>query len=197
AETAMRDTKSSTRLGGSSSSDSAKKGARNASDVLSEPGQLARMQGLMDLYASMNSEQLAEAAGKLEELPMAQRIMASMLLFARWGEIDPQAALAHAATLGPGGMFARPTILQSWASTDPANAAKYFSENPGDFAMMGFGRGPGGGDSGASVIAGEWAKVDPEAALALANSLTGNNKSSAINSIVSEMAATDPMKAAQ
>ncbi|MCH1922960.1 hypothetical protein L9G15_26470, partial [Shewanella sp. A3A] len=78
-----------------------------------------------------------DAAGKLEDLPMSQRIMASMLLFARWGEIDPQGALAHAATLGPGGMFARPTILQSWASTDPANAGKYFSENPGEFAMMG------------------------------------------------------------
>ena len=198
AETAMRDTKSSTRHSAGSGSDASKKGVRNVGDALSEPGQLARMQSLMDLYSGMNAEQLAEAAGKLEELPMAQRIMASMLLFARWGEIDPQGALAHAATLGGGGMFARPTILQSWASTDPANAAKYFSEHPGDFAMMGgFGGPGGGGDSAASVIATEWAKLDPDAAIAWANSLTGNNQSGALRSIVSELAGTDPTKAAQ
>jgi hypothetical protein len=148
----------------------------------------------------MNADQLAEAAGKLEELPMAQRIMASMLLFSRWGEVDPQGALAHAATLGPGGFFARPTILQSWASTDPANAAKYFTEHPGDFAMMGGfgGGGPGGGgDNAASVIATEWAKLDPDAAIAWANSLSGNSQSGALRSIISELAGTDPTKAAQ
>lgn len=179
-------------------SEGSKKGVRNVSDALNEPGQLARMQKLMDLYAGMNADQLAEAATKLEDLPMAQRIMASMLLFSRWGEVDPQGALAHAATLGPGGFFARPTILQSWASTDPANAAKYFSEHPGDFAMMGFGGGPGGGgESGSAVIATEWAKLDPDAAIAWAKSLTGNNQTGALRSIISELAGTDPTKAAQ
>jgi len=197
AESAMRDTKTTTRPGAGASAEGSKKGPRSVGEALSEPGQLARMQSLMDLYAGMNADQLAEAAGKLEELPMAQRIMASMLLFSRWGEVDPQGALAHAATLGPGGFFARPTILQSWASTDPANAAKYFSENPGDFAMMGGFGGPGGGESGAGTIATEWAKLDPEAALAWANGLTGNNQTSALRSIISELAGTDPTKAAQ
>ena len=197
AESAMRDTKTTVRPGASASAD-VKKGPRDVHQALGEQGQLARMQGLMDLYAAMNSDQLSEAAGKLEELPMAQRIMASMLLFSRWGEIDPQAALAHAATLGPGGFFARPTILQSWASTDPANAAKYFSENPGEFAMMGgFGGPGGGGEGGAGTIAAEWAKLDPTAALAWANSLSGNNQTNALRSIISELAGTDPTKAAQ
>jgi hypothetical protein len=195
AESAMRDTKSSTRAGNTSEAES-KKGPRSSGDALKEPGQLARMQGLMDLYAGMNADQLAAEAAKLEDLPMAQRIMASMLLFSRWGEIDPQGALAHAATLGPGGMFVRPTILQSWASTDPANAAKYFSENPGEFAMMG-GFGPGGGNNGAGTIAAEWAKLDPDAALAWANGLTGENQTSALRSIIGELAGTDPTKAAQ
>jgi hypothetical protein len=199
AESAMRDTKSSSRPGtATTAAEGSKKGARSVGDALSEPGQLARMQNLMDLYASMGAEQLAAEASKLEELPMAQRIMASMLLFSRWGEVDPQGALAHAATLGPGGFFARPTILQSWASTDPANAAKYFSENPGDFAMMGGWGGPGGGgDNAASVIATEWAKLDPDAAIAWANGLTGNNQTGALRSIISELAGTDPTKAAQ
>jgi hypothetical protein len=198
AESAMRDTKTSARAGTPGGSDTSKKGPRSASDALSEPGQLARMQSLMDLYAGMNAEQLSAEAAKLEELPMAQRIMASMLLFSRWGEIDPQGALAHAATLGPGGFFAPPTNLQSWASTDPANAAKYLSENPGEFAMMGgFGGPGGGGGNAASVIATEWAKLDPDAALAWANGLTGENQTGALRSIISELAGTDPTKAAQ
>jgi hypothetical protein len=192
----MRDTKTTTRPG-AANAEASKKGPRGVHEALSEPGQLARMQSLMDLYAGMNADQLAAEAGKLQDLPMAQRIMASMLLFGRWGEVDPQGALAHAATLGPGGFFARPTILQSWASTDPANAAKYFSENPGEFAMMGGFGGPGGGESGAGTIATEWAKLDPEAALAWANGLTGNNQTNALRSIISELAGTDPTKAAQ
>ena len=193
---ALRDTKTTTRPGAAANAE-AKKGPRSVGEAFSEPGQMARMQSLMDLYAGMNADQLAEAAGKLEELPMAQRMMASMLLFSRWGEVDPQGALAHAATLGPAGFFARPTILQSWASTDPANAAKYFSEHPGDFAMMGGFGGPGGGDGGAGTIAAEWAKLDPNAALAWANTLNGNNQTNALRSIISELAGTDPSKAAE
>ncbi len=195
ADAAMANTKTSKRAE-ASGADSSKR-ERKLGDILAEPGQLARMQSLMDHYAGMTKEQLESEAAKLEDLPMAQRMMASFLLFGRWGEVDPQGALAYAKTMGMGGMFVRPTILQSWASADPVNAAKYFSENPREFAQMGgFGRGPGGGESGASVIAAEWAKLDPEAALDWANTLQGNDKNSALNSVISEMATKDPMKAA-
>lgn len=172
---------------------------RNIDEILSEPGQLARIQALMDLYAGMDATQLQAEADKLERLPMAQRIMASLLLFGRWAEVDPMGALAHTDRMGFGGMFVRPTILQSWASVDPENAAKYFSENPRQFAMMGGpgGGGPMGGDGGASVIAGEWAKLDPEAALAWANGLQGRDKTGALASVIREMAGKDPAKAAE
>ena len=69
--------------------------------------------------------------------------MASFLLFGRWAEVDPTAAMSFSNTMGFAGMFVRPTILQSWASVDPANAAKYYAENPREFAMMGMmGGGP-------------------------------------------------------
>ena len=195
---AMLDTKSRSRPGDATrAGGNTKQRERTLSDILREPGQLARMQALMDLYAGMDASQLAAEAAKLDDLPMAQRMMASFLLFGKWGEIDPHGALAQANTMGMGGMFVRPTILQSWASVDPANAAKYFSENPREFAAMGgFGRGRGG-ESGSSVIAAEWAKLDPDAALTWANTLDGRDKSSALNSVISEMAATDPTKAAQ
>lgn len=170
--------------------------ARNLEEALREPGQMARMQMLVDLYASMTPEELQQAADGLEDLPMGDRILASILLFSRWAEEDPQGALAYSNTMGFGGMFARPTILRSWASVDPVNAAKYYTEHPDEFRMMGGGRGPGGGDTGAELIAREWAKMDPDAALAWANTLDGRDKSTAMVAVVGELAISDPTKAA-
>lgn len=163
------------------------------------PGNSSRIQALMDFYAGLTPDQYEEEAGKLENLPMNERIMASFLLFGRWAESDPTAAMAFSSTMGFTGMFVRPTILQSWASVDPANAAKYYSENPREFAMMGMmggGRGPMGGQTGASIIASEWARQDPDAALIWANSLT-TEKGQALNSVVGEVAKTDPKKASE
>lgn len=181
-----------------SSSEDSKRGARTVQDVLREPGQLDRMKSLMELYSGMGAEQLESEAAKLAGMDPAQRMMASFLLFGRWGEVDPKGALSFANTLGFQGAFVRPTVLQSWASVDPENAAKYFAENPREFANMGFGGPGGGGDSGASTIAAEWAKLDPDAALAWANTLKSDrDKNAAINSVISEMAAKDPAKAVQ
>ena len=160
----MADTKSQRRGGSAASADSGKGREKKVDDILREPGQMARMQSLLDLYAGMDAAQLEAEAAKLDSLPMAERIMASFLLFGRWAEVDPTAAMSFSSTMGFSGMFVRPTILQSWASVDPANAAKYYADNPREFAMMGMmggGRGPMGGQGGASIIAGEWARQDP------------------------------------
>ncbi len=171
---------------------------------LSEIGRLAgssnRLQAMMDFYAGLSPDQLEAEARKLENLPMNERIMASFLLFGRWAEVDATSAMAFSNSMGFSGAFVRPTILQSWASVDPANAAKYYAQNPREFAMMGMmggggGRGPMGGQGGASIIASEWARQDPTAALAWANSLT-TEKSQAISAVVGEVAKTDPAKAA-
>ena len=165
------------------------------------PGNSTRIQALMDFYAELTPEQLAEEATKLDGLPMGERMMASFLLFGRWAEVDPTAAMAFSNTMGMAGGFVRPTILQSWASVDPANAAKYYVANPREFAMMdmmggGRGRGPMGGQGASSIIATEWARQDPAAALAWANSLaTGKNE--ALSAVVGEVAKTDPRKAAE
>ena len=162
------------------------------------PGNSNRIQALLELYAGLTPDQLAEEATKLENLPMTERMMASFLLFGRWAEVDPTAAMTFSNTMGMAGNFVRPTILQSWASVDPANAAKYYSENPREFTMMGMmgGRGPGG-QSGAGIIAGEWARQDPAAAMAWAASLNAAEKGGAMTSVVSEIAKTDPRKASE
>ena len=161
-------------------------------------GSSTRTQAMLDFYGSLTPEQLEQEASKLEDLPMSERIMASFLLFGRWAEVDPTSAMAFSTSMGFTGGFVRPAILQSWASVDPANAAKYYQDNPRQFAMMGMmggGRGPMGGQSGASIIASEWAKQDPAGALAWANSLT-TDKSQALGAVAGEVANADPKKAA-
>jgi hypothetical protein len=201
AETDKLRTRSSMRADSASAESSAKRSKRHAGmdEINRLPGSSSRVQALIEFYSNLTPEQLEDEARKLESLPMNERMMASFLLFGRWAEVDPTAAMSFSNTMGFAGMFVRPTILQSWASTDPANAAKYYASNPREFAMMGMmggGRGPMGGQGGgASIIAGEWARQDPAAALAWANSLT-TEKSQAMSAVVGEVAKTDPAKAA-
>lgn len=199
ADASQRARGSSRASGIGESGDENKRGASRAKsieDAINTPGHSARIKNLLDFYAGLSPEQLAEEAKKLENMPVSERIMASFLLFGRWAEIDPTAAMAHANTMGFAAGFVRPTILQSWASVDPENAAKYYNENPREFAMMG-GPGPGGGGNGASMIAAEWAKQDPQAALAWATSLSGGDKNRAMTSVIREVAMNDPKKAAE
>ncbi|MFT3991239.1 MAG: hypothetical protein QM680_07495 [Luteolibacter sp.] len=196
AEQASLRTRSSVRSASTAEGDSKRARSGSVEDALRSGSTSSRVQALLNFYSGLSTDQLAEEAKKLESLPMGERMMASMLLFGRWGEVDPTAAMAFAKTLGFAGNFVRPAIMQSWASSDPVNAAKYYSENPGQFAAM---NGMGGGRNGqnaASIIAAEWAKQDPEAAFAWANSLT-QGKGQALNSIVGELAKTDPKKAAE
>lgn len=196
---AVQNSKASSRSSAAGSEEESKRSARAQSvgDAMNVPGHSARVKALIDFYSSLTPEQLAEEAKKLENLPMNERLMASFLLFGRWAEVDPTSAMAASNSMGMAGMFMRPTILQSWASVDPENAAKYYSENPREFAMMGGFGGPGGGANGASTIASEWAKQDPQGAMAWASSLTGEDKDRAMNSVVRELAMTDPKKAAE
>jgi hypothetical protein len=200
-EGTVQRTRSQSRPVAASSSNDAKRSANrghSTAEILRTAGQSDRMLGLMNFYAGLTPEQLEAEAAKLEDLPMSERIMASFLLFGKWAETDPTAAMAYTEKMGFTGNFVRPTVLQSWASKDPAGAAKYYSDNARQFAMMGMmggGRGPMGG-SGASVIATEWARQDPTAAFAWAGTLTGNEKNSAMSSVIGEIATSDPKKAA-
>ena len=185
----------------SASDQAVKRGPRisTTADITRMPGNSDRVRALLDFYAGLTPAQLEDEAHKLEGLPMNERIMASFLLFGRWAEKDPQAAMAYTNKIGFAGAFVRPTILQSWASADPVNAAKFYASNPREFAMMGMmgGRGPGGGgQGGASIIASEWARQDPAAAMAWAGSLT-TEKNQAMSSVVGEIAKTDPKKASE
>ncbi len=174
---------------------------RTLDEIYRQPGQSNRVQALLDFYANLGPGEFQSEAEKLESLPFSERILASVLLFGKWAEVDPTAAMAFTDTMGMGGAFVRPTVLQGWASTDPVNAAKYYTENPAQFAMMNMmGGGRGGRGMGMSgpggIIAGEWAKQDPAGAMEWAKGLK-TNSGDAMTSVVSEVAKTDPKKAAE
>lgn len=161
------------------------------SEIYSEPSQTARVQKLLDYYANLDPEQFQAEAAKLSDLPFSERILASYLLFSQWAEFDPIEALAHTDTMGRGGFFVKPTVLQSWASTNPEGASQFLKDNPRDFAMMGGGRGQGA----AGTVATEWARQNPEAALAWAKGLEGREAAGAVANVIKQVATEDPVTA--
>ena len=176
------------------------KKARSVDEIYLKPGQSNRIQGLLDFYSNLSADQFSAEAEKLDALPFNERLLASVLLFGKWAEVDPTAAMAFTDTMGMTGMFVRPTVLQGWASTDPVNAAKYYTENPAQFAMMNMMGGRGGsgmgGQGAAGIIASEWAKQDPTGAMAWASELK-SNKGDAMTAVITQVAKTDPAKAAE
>ena len=165
------------------------------SQISGTPGSTQRVQAMLDFYADLSPSQFEREAGKLDQLPMNERLLASFLLFGRWAELDPTAAMGFSGSMGFGGMFVKPTILQGWASVDPAGAAAYLAANPREFSMMGYG-GPTGGRGGVSIIGAEWARQSPAAAMAWASSLA-EGSTEAISAVVGEVAKLDPAKASK
>ncbi len=174
--------------------------ARSLDEIYRQPGQSSRVQAMLDFYSNLGPGEFQSEAEKLDSLPFNERLLASVLLFGKWAEVDPTAAMAFTDTMGMAGGFVRPTVLQGWASSDPVNAAKYYTENPAQFAMMNMMGGRGGRGMGmqgpGGIIAGEWAKQDPAAAMDWAKGLK-TNSAEAMTSVVSEVAKTDPRKAAE
>jgi hypothetical protein len=174
---------------------------RTLDEIYNKPGQSNRIQALLDFYSALGPDEFAAEAEKLDGLPFNERILASVLLFGKWAEVDPTAAMAFTDSMGFAGAFVRPTVLQGWASTDPVNAAKYYTDNPAQFAMMNMmggrgGRGGMGAQGPGEIIAGEWAKQDPAAAMAWAAGLK-TNSNEAMTAVISQVAKTDPSKAAE
>ena len=184
---------------GSSSADSNSQGSGKPSsyeEVANVPSQTARVQSLVDLYSNMSSEELAEAAEKLRGLPMGERFLAGSLLYAAWAEVSPYDAMDHAnGQRGWESMMIKPGILQSWAASDPKAAADYYASNKSQFSGMGM-LGRMGGGTGGATIAKEWAKQDPEGALAWAKGLEGRDGNDATSKVLAQIATTDPKRAA-
>ena len=183
------------RSGGTSGSavPAASRGGRSSGgmrEILAEPGQTNRIMNLLEYYSDLDPDQFESEIKKLQGLPMSQRMLAMNLLFSRWAETDPKGALEQSRQMGFPEMFmARAGAVSGWAASNPEGLAREYTSNPDDFRM-----GPGGRGSGdtVSMIAGEWAKQNPEAALKWARTLEGREAGEAISGIFNEMAQQDP-----
>lgn len=166
---------------------------RDLETIMRTGGQSERLINLISHFDSLDPDQFAAEADKVGRLPMSERFFVGYLLYSRWGEVAPLDALDHSKSLGFASRFVQPTIVQSWATQDPVSAAQYYAENVRSFSQGRRGRGM---DAGAG-IAKEWAKQDPEAALAWARSLNSRSGQQAEASVFAEMASGDPEEAAR
>ena len=71
------------------------KKARSIEEIYRQPGQSNRIQSLLDFYANLSPDEFSAEADKLEALPFNVRILAGVLLFGKWAEVDPTAAMAR------------------------------------------------------------------------------------------------------
>lgn len=142
-------------------------------------------------HLPLSSGELSREMTRLEHLPVGERAAETLLLFARWGEVDPLAALAQANAYGVAGEAARCEVLKSWSTNDPRAAADWFGKNAGQFAGVQQGRSVSEREIASSVIARSWAQQDPEAALAWATS-RGAEAARCVGSVLGETAVENP-----
>lgn len=162
-------------------------------EILAEPGQTNRIMSLLEYYTELDPDQFESEVQKLQGLPMSQRMLAMNLLFSRWAETDPKGAWERSQQMGFPEMFmARAGAVSGWAASNPEGLAQEYSKDPNEFGM-----GPGGRGRGdtAAMIAGEWAKQNPEAALKWAQTLDEGETADAISGIFNELSQQDPQEA--
>ena len=178
------------------SGNSAPRAARSSGglrEILSEPGQTSRIMSLLEYYSDLDPSQFESEVQKLQGLPMSQRMLAMNLLFSRWAENDPKGSWERSQQMGFPEMFmARAGAVSGWAASNPEALAQEYSNNPDEFGM-GPGR-RGKGDT-AAMIAGEWAKQNPEAALKWAQTLDEREAADAISGVFNELSQQDPQEA--
>lgn len=165
--------------------------ASDSIDACQNRSRTDRIAALTGLYATLDADGFATEAKRLEDVPLDERFLGYFMLYGRWAESDPTAALDHLSAMGRAGTPFLPVLLQCWANVDPAAAAAFYQANPERFHAL---REMHGGDA-AAHIATEWARNDPEAALAWSRALTGDARDAALGSVCRELADADPDKA--
>lgn len=139
------------------------------------------------LVGGMMAEDPLAATRTAKELPPGEdreRLMGNIA--ETWGNRDPQAALAWAATLeGEEKTEANKKALNGWANKDPKAAAAHLATLPA-----------AEGDKYLGAIAGRWANRNPsEAAAWLTTQPEGDGRKEAMGSVMGSWSETEPEKA--
>lgn len=162
-------------------------------EILNAPGQMERMEALLKLVKGLDSSEVELALAEVRGMGRGMdQYMSMNLLMGRYAEIDPEKALSFVAqSSGMERMMGTSSILRTWASSDPKAAADYLANNVLNSA----------GDEWqhrrtAGSVASEWARQDPDAALAWAKSLPEEVRGDALGNIIEQLTSEDPLKAA-
>lgn len=164
----------------------AKSGKTDFSEIVKGRNMSKKVGQLVEYYGSLSPAELAEQAKGLSTLSWEDRIVASNLLFSKWAETSPRQAMEYANKMGPRSFMEKNAVLQTWSANNPEAAAAYFSENKN--IMDG---------RSAGVIAGEWVRLNPDAAFAWVNTLNAGEKNEALRSTFGAFAETNPAEAAK
>lgn len=143
-----------------------------------------RVRSIYEYSLTLGAEAMAGAVNEAMQLPLTHRNMALGVLFARWAELDPAAAVKYAQLLpkSANAGFLRRTALNAWAEQD-FNAALTWAQS--------LGKGEERNDS-LAAIAGQLAKRDPNGALKLiAENFTGRDAANAYENVFSAWAESD------
>lgn len=147
------------------------------------------LDALLQKYARMNPEMIAAELKELSNMDMGgdnidlKKIIASVYLSYKWGQISPKQALLQSKSMGPMNMLMTPMIMQGWAESNPEGAAAYYAENRTKIPMA---------PMALKTIAVEMAKSSPESAMKWAAALEENERRQALPSVISGIAENHP-----
>ena len=164
-------------------------------EVLAIGDPLQRYEALLAFIKNLDPDEiegylgaLRSGKGKMDgETSLLRR-----LLLARWTQEDPDAALASLSSAGGKQAYADAgTVLSTLAAMDPARAAAWLADPENSLLRQ-----PWMGAMLSRSIAEQWARQDPDAALAWASSLDPEQRSGAYAGIINNIMESDPQRAA-
>jgi hypothetical protein len=100
--------------------------------ALSIPARRNRARAIQGVADGLNAAQIQEALGRLEKIRIPHRDEIVAQLLARWGELDPQAAIEFARLIAkaPAQREAVNAVLGAWVENDAASAERWVAELP-------------------------------------------------------------------
>ncbi|QJE98863.1 RNA polymerase sigma factor [Luteolibacter luteus] len=95
--------------------------------IMAIPGKLERPRQFLEFIDTLSSKEIAETAGQLQQLKVADSTAEFTMLLEAWTKVDPLGALAWSMETTKGGPHA--VILSTWGEFDPEAAVDWVLQN--------------------------------------------------------------------
>jgi hypothetical protein len=161
--------------------------------MLDQPGPISRWRDVMTFAEQSGPDEISGALDELIVMPKGiDTIVARFFLYSRFGENDPEAAMAAIEALPPGEIdLARQSVLGGWAGKDPKAAAAYLLDQAESDGYM------RRDDAGlVRNVVDEWARTEPAAAFEWSLDLEGNGRKIGVETVLRQWAIHAPQAAA-